>query len=152
MSLIFNMSFRRQPTNRLERFPWLRMKLLVSKLQVQILSIHQDTILHSVNAYFLPWNCGRISVLPREIRKCALTWHQWFGFQPALSADASDDAGPAFCANAGRWPRGHWRCAGAELRQYYIFCLSQKVCSILDCILQSSVTYTRAEAHEEINQ
>ena len=48
------MSFRRQPTNKLERCPWLRMKLLVNELQVQILSIQQDTILHYVIADFLP--------------------------------------------------------------------------------------------------
>ena len=33
----------------------------------------------------------------------------------------------------------------------FLFCLSQKVCSILYCILQSSVTCTRAAARAEIN-
>ena len=56
------------------------MKLLVRETQVQILSIQRDTILHYVIADFLPWNCGRIRILPREWRKCTPTWHQWSRF------------------------------------------------------------------------
>ena len=50
------MSFRRQPSYKLERCPCLRMKLLVNDVQVQILSKQQDTILHNLIADFLPWN------------------------------------------------------------------------------------------------
>ena len=64
------MSFRRQPTNKLERCPWLRMKLLASEMQVQILSIQRDTTLHHVIANILPWNCVWISNLPRKWREC----------------------------------------------------------------------------------
>ena len=42
------MSLRRQPFNKLERYPWSRVKLLVNWLQKQILSIQQDTIRQSL--------------------------------------------------------------------------------------------------------
>ena len=48
------MSFRRQPSNKLQRCPWSRMKLLVNEMQVQILPIQRDTIYYYVIAYSLP--------------------------------------------------------------------------------------------------
>ena len=74
------MSFRRQPSNKLETCPWSRMKQLVNEMQGQILSIQQNTILHYVIAYFLPWNCGQICILLHKWRKYIPTWHQWFRF------------------------------------------------------------------------
>ena len=77
------MILRRQPSNKLERCPWLRMSAAGQRVASSD-SVHTARYNFSLcNCQLLGLEFRTISILPHKWRRCTSKWHLWFGFLQA---------------------------------------------------------------------